>query len=109
MKRRLVIAGIVAGLAIGTGTAWWLGATAGPVTVDEVGDRVQTVRRGELPAFAATPEVAALYRYATEHPQAFTGVECTCGCVRIGHTTNRFCYIKAEAGEQVTYTSHAAT
>ena len=28
---------------------------------------------------------------------------------RFGHTTNRFCYIKAEAGDQITYTSHAAT
>jgi hypothetical protein len=36
-------------------------------------------------------------------------VECTCGCTRIGHTTNRLCYIKAEAGEQITFTSHAAT
>ena len=109
MKRRLIIAGIIALVSMGTGAAWWLGAGAGPVTVDEVGDKVQTLRRGELPAFAATPEVAALYRFAVEHPEAFTGVECTCGCTRIGHTTNRLCYIKAEAGDQITFTSHAAT
>jgi len=34
---------------------------------------------------------------------------CTCGCARIGHTSNRSCYIKAESGPSVTYTSHAAT
>jgi hypothetical protein len=112
MKRVFVIAtGIVVSvvvLLVGGGV-WWLRAGAAPVTVDEIGDQVQTLRRGELPAFAATPEVAALYRFATEHPEAFPGVECTCGCVKFGHTTNRFCYIKAEAGDQITYTSHAAT
>jgi hypothetical protein len=100
--------GLALALLVGGGV-WWLRAGASPVTVDEIGDQVQTLRRGELPVFAATPEVAALYRFATERPEAFRGVECTCGCVRFGHTTNRFCYIKAEAGDQVTYTSHAAT
>jgi hypothetical protein len=109
MRRRLIIAGIVALASIGSGAAWWLRAGASQVSVDEVGDRVQTVRRGRMPIFAATPEVAVLYRFATEHPQAFTGVECTCGCTRIGHVTNRFCYIKGETADQVTYTSHAAT
>jgi hypothetical protein len=94
---------------IGSGVAWWLSAGASPVSVDEVGDQVQTVRRGQMPIFAGTPEVAVLYRFATEHPEAFVGVECTCGCARIGHATNRFCYVKAEASDQVTYTSHAAT
>ena len=84
------------------------GASA-QVRVDEVGDQVQTVRRGQMPLFAISPEVALLYRFATEHPKAFEGVECTCGCTRIGHVTNRLCYIKAETAEQVTYTSHAAT
>jgi hypothetical protein len=109
MKRRLIIAGIVVLATMGSGAAWWLRAGAGPVTVDEVGDRVQTLRRGELPVFAATPEVAVLYRFAVEHPEAFKGVECTCGCTQIGHVTNRLCYIKAEAGDQITFTSHAAT
>lgn len=112
MKRKLAVAaGVVVSvvaLLVGGGV-WWLRAAAGPVTVDEIGDQVQTLRRGELPVFAATPEVAALYRFATEHPQAFEGVECTCGCVKFGHTTNRVCYIKAESGDQLTYTSHAAT
>lgn len=108
MKIRLVIVGLALALLVGGG-AWWLRAGASPVTIDEIGDQVQTLKRGELPAFAATPEVAALYRFATDNPQAFTGVECTCGCVRFGHKTNHLCYIKAEAGDQITYTSHAAT
>ncbi len=109
MTRRGTIAALVVVLLLGSGTLWWLRAGAAPPTVDQFGDQVQTVRRGQMPLFAATPEVAVLYRFATEHPEAFTGVECTCGCTRIGHVTNRFCYIKAEKGDQVTYTSHAAT
>jgi hypothetical protein len=109
VKTRLIVIAVVALVIVGGGGVWWLGAGASPVTVDEIGDRVQTVKRGELPVFAATPEVAVLYRFATENPKAFTGVECTCGCTRFGHVTNRLCYIKAETAEQVTYTSHAAT
>ncbi len=109
MKRPLAIATVIVLAVLVSGVVWWLRAGASPVSVDEVGDRVQTVRRGQMPVFAATPEVAVLYRFATEHPEAFAGVECTCGCTRIGHVTNRVCYIKAEAGDQVTYTSHAAT
>ena len=95
---------------VAAGGIWWFRAGADtPVKVDEFGDRVQTVPRGQLPAFATTPEVARLYRFATDQPQAFAGVECTCGCTRIGHVTNRFCYVKAETAAEVTYTSHAAT
>ena len=110
MRRRLIVAAAIVFALVGGGSAWWfLGGASAQVTVDEVGDRVQTVRRGEMPVFAATPEVAVLYRFATEHPQAFPGVECPCGCVRIGHVDNRLCYIKAETADHVTYTSHAAT
>jgi len=109
VKRSVTIAAIAVVVMLGTSAFWWLGSGAAQVTVDEVGDQVQTVRRGQMPVFAATPEVTVLYRFATEHPEAFAGVECTCGCTRIGHVTNRLCYIKAEKADQVTYTSHAAT
>jgi len=102
----LVIIGIV--LAAG---AWWLrdGGRQSAVMTDEIGDKVQTVRRGQLPVFATGGDVAALYRFAADNPQAFAGVECTCGCVKFGHATNRFCYVKAERGDERTFTSHAAT
>jgi hypothetical protein len=109
MKVRWIVAALVS-LTIVGGGLWWFGAgAAAQVKVDEVGDQVQTVRRGQMPVFAAAPEVALLYRFATEQPKAFEGVECTCGCTRIGHVTNRLCYIKAETADEVTYTSHAAT
>jgi hypothetical protein len=109
VRRGLVVAALAAIVLAGGGLWWFRSGAAAQVTVDEVGDRVQTVRRGELPIFTGTPEVARLYRFATDHPDAFPGVECPCGCTRIGHVNNRLCYIKAETPEQVTYTSHAAT
>ena len=109
MRTRLLVAAVVVLAVLGTGTVWWIRAGSAQVSVDEVGDQVQTVKRGQLPVFAAAPEVAVLYRFATDNPEAFKGVECTCGCTRIGHVTNRLCYIKAETADQVTYTSHAAT
>lgn len=108
MKIRVAAAGLVAVLLAGAGV-WWLRAGAAPGSVDELGDQVQTLRRGQLPVFADTPEVATLYRFAAEHPEALADVQCTCGCLTFGHPTNRFCYIKGESGDQVTYTSHAAT
>jgi len=109
VKTRLIAVGLVTLALVAGGGAWWLRAGASAVTVDEIGDRVQTVRRGELPVFAERAEVAALYRFAAEHPEALADVLCTCGCVSFGHASNRFCYIKTEAADRVTFTSHAAT
>ena len=53
--------------------------------------------------------MATLYRFAADHPEALAGAVCTCGCVNVGHTNNRFCYVKAERGDERTFTSHAAT
>ncbi|PYN97241.1 MAG: hypothetical protein DMD89_16595 [Candidatus Rokuibacteriota bacterium] len=108
--RVLVVALVIIGTALGLG-AWWLrdGESQGAVTVDEIGDKVQTVRRGQLPSFATGGDVAALYRFAADHPEKLTGAVCTCGCVNVGHVNNRFCYVKAERGDMQTFTSHAAT
>ena len=79
------------------------------VTKDEVGDEVQTVPRGQVPAFADEGDGAALYRFATTRGDVLRWMPCTCGCAQIGHTSNRSCYIKGETETSVTYTSHAAT
>jgi uncharacterized protein with PCYCGC motif len=76
---------------------------------DEIGDEVQTVPRGGLPAFAADADAPALYRFATSRGDVLRYMPCTCGCAQVGHTSNRSCYIKAEHDAAVTYTSHAAT
>jgi len=106
VKTRLIAVGLGALTLVAGGGAWWLRAGASAVTVDEIGDRVQTVRRGELSVFAERAEVAALYRFAAEHPEALADVLCTCGCVSFGHASNRFCCIKTEAADRVTFTSH---
>lgn len=76
---------------------------------DEIGDEVQIVPRGGLPAFAADADAPALYRFATTRGDVLRYIPCTCGCAQVGHTSNRSCYIKAETDAAVTYTSHAAT
>lgn len=86
--------------------------TGGPVTVDKIGDQVQTVPRGQLPDFAGpgTPEIRSLYAYALEHGDDLRYIPCFCGCVNFGHTSNRDCYIKASNRDgTLTFTSHAAT
>jgi hypothetical protein len=110
VRRRLGLLGVglVAVAAAGAGW-WWSAASDSTVTVDHVGDRVQTVVRGQRPVFAAEAEVAALYRFATEQGDLLKFMPCTCGCGDLGHGSNRACYIKTETSDRVTYTSHAAT
>jgi hypothetical protein len=80
-----------------------------PPSTDEIGDRVQTVPHGQLPAFAREGDADTLYRFATTHGDVLRWMPCTCGCAQVGHTSNRSCYIKSETHADVTYTSHAAT
>jgi hypothetical protein len=84
-------------------------AAAGGVSIDEIGDQVQTVARGALPVFAKGADTSALYQFATQRGDVLQWMPCTCGCADLGHASNRACYIKAETDAQVTYTSHAAT
>ena len=107
MKRTLSLG--LALLLLAGGVAWWLSAAAQPVTVDSIGDQNQTVARGKLPAFAAKGDMAQLYTFALENRDILSAIPCTCGCEQFGHTSNRSCYVKAERGNQVTFTSHAAT
>ena len=91
------------------GVAWWTQSAADPVTTDAIGDRVQTRRGGVTPVFAGSGETAALYRFARERGDVLQWMPCTCGCDRLGHASNRACYVKAESGDRTTWTSHAAT
>jgi hypothetical protein len=94
------------------GTVWVRDSLAGPVTLDQFRDQVQTLPRGELPDFARSvgPNVREAYRYAAEHGKDLEFIPCFCGCKNIGHRHNRDCYIKSEnADGTVTYTSHSAT
>jgi hypothetical protein len=109
MTRPVVLASVGALAVAALVGAWRLTGDAQSVTVDEHGDRQQTVLRGQLPVFAQPREVADLYRYAAEQGDTLRHFPCTCGCGAIGHTSNRSCYIKQEAGDRITFTSHAAT
>ena len=99
---------LILGLAA-AGVAWWIGADAQPVTVDEIGDENQTVPQGQLPRFAAKGDAARLYAFTAGDADTLRWMPCTCGCTNVGHVSNRSCYVKAEADGRVTFTSHAAT
>jgi hypothetical protein len=97
---------------LAAGAFWWVPDAVSQdeaVTVDSIGDQVQTRKGGALPKFADGPELAALYRFARERGDVLRWMPCTCGCARFNHTSNRSCYIKAESGDRTTWTSHAAT
>jgi len=104
-----LIIGTLVALAIIGGVAWWTRSDADPVTIDAIGDRVQTRRAGALPVFAGSAETAALYRFARERGDVLQWMPCTCGCEQLGHGSNRSCYIKSETADSTTWTSHAAT
>src|SRR4029077_3893064 len=61
------------------------------------------------PLFAAKGDGARLYAFAADQADTLRWMPCTCGCVNFGHTSNRSCYVKAEAAGRVTFTSPAAT
>jgi hypothetical protein len=87
-------------------------ARGGPVTIDAIGDQVQTVPKGRLPDFAgpSLPDIHRLYAYAVEHGDEMQYIPCTCGCARFGHKSNRDCYVKSfNRDGTLTFTSHAAT
>lgn len=107
MRRTLTAAGaaLVVGLMV---AGWWL-ASAQEVTVDSLGDQVQTLARGRLPIFAEQGDLGRLYAFAVKNADTLEWMPCTCGCGSLGHGSNRACYVKAETESRVTFTSHAAT
>ncbi len=53
-----------------------------------------------LPEYAtASPDLAALYTFAVEHPEILSYIPCTCGCAASGHHSNWNCYVKGVAAD----------
>jgi hypothetical protein len=104
------LAGAVLLALVATAGVWWLAAAQDDaVTIDAIGDRIQTRTDGALPVFAATGDTPELYRFARERGDVLQWMPCTCGCGRLGHASNRACYVKSETADRTTWTSHAAT
>ena len=109
-RRFLYAAGSAAAGALAGWPLWPTSGNTGPVTIDAIGDQVQTLPRGQWPQFAGTDEIQRLYRYALEHGDELQYIPCFCGCGRFGHKNNQDCYIKSSNPDgTVTFTSHAAT
>jgi hypothetical protein len=106
---KIAIAALLILALVGAAVAWWIGADAQSITVDEIGDQNQQLPKGQLPLFAAKGDAARLYAFAAGDADALRFMPCTCGCAGFGHTSNRSCYVKAESDRLVTFTSHAAT
>jgi hypothetical protein len=106
---KIAIAALVILALAGAAVAWWIGADAQSITVDEIGDQNQQLPKGQLPLFAAKGDAARLYAFAAGDADTLRFMPCTCGCAGFGHTSNRSCYVKAESDRRVTFTSHAAT
>ena len=106
---RVLVGVVVMALVAGGGVAWWIVSANAQMTIDSLGDSVQTRARGQLPMFVEKAETADLYRFAAAQPEVLNFMPCMCGCGSLGHVSNRSCYVKAESASLVTFTSHAAT
>ena len=57
----------------------------------------------------APPTVREAYEYAVTHSDELTNYPCFCGCGRMGHTSNRDCFIKDVAPDgTIAFDNHAA-
>ncbi len=57
----------------------------------------------------APVDVKAAYQYAAANPEELAKYPCFCGCVQMGHTSNKSCYIKSISSTgQIVFDNHAA-
>ncbi len=64
-----------------------------------------------MPEFVhnAPDRVQEAYRFAVANPHELEKYPCFCGCGKMGHTSNRSCYIKdIDVAGEVTFDDHAA-
>jgi Protein of unknown function with PCYCGC motif len=65
----------------------------------------------DLPDFLrdAPPSVQEAYPFVAMNPKEMEKYPCFCGCGKMGHTSNRSCYIKDISSDgQITWDNHAA-
>lgn len=109
------VAGALALVIVAGAGLWYVtrqNSSAGEVSTDQYGDRVQTVAPGQLPVFAreAGTKAREAYRFASSaEGKILDWIPCYCGCKNIGHRHNRDCYLKSINPSAVTFTSHGAT
>ncbi len=63
------------------------------------------VPRSALPRSASA--VQAAYEFAARHPEVLERLPCFCGCERLGHGSNRHCFVAGrQADGRVTWDAH---
>ena len=112
MTRRLLVVGALdAGPRRRAARSGGSARGAAAVTVDEIGDQVQTRPARRAPRLRRRRRTAP--RSTRSRPsipeRAAVACRARAAASTLGHVDNRLCYIKAETPAQVTYTSHAAT
>ena len=61
--------------------------------------------RGSLPR--QPPAVQAAYEFAARHPEVLERLPCFCGCERLGHSSNRQCFVSGRRADgRVTWDAH---
>src|SRR5947208_13971794 len=100
MTRTLAAAG--AALVVSLTVAGWL-ASAQEVTVDSVGDQIQTLTRGRLPLFAEQGDLGRLHAFAAPNPDTLRRRPCPCGCAHLGPGPNPTCLAQADTARPVPF------
>ena len=84
--------------------------TAPPKKRPPAGAPMPEIDFGEFSPARPADQVRSAHYFAAKYPDVAQYVPCFCGCGRLGHKSNRDCYIKAfNANGTLTFTSHAAT
>ena len=92
--------------------------SAGPATAGSPTAKFGPHTQATLPPIPISPYpvrptaiVAAVYRFAAEHPEVLSYVPCYCGCERSGHRGNDDCFVakRAANGDVTGWEPHGAT
>lgn len=106
----------------GAGLMWWATGAGEPSVAMPAAESAAASAEGSwdpnwppLPAVGAAPprpmeEVRAAYALAARRGDLLQYVPCYCGCEKVGHSSNRDCYVRGQAADGTpVWDDHALT